>query len=82
MNKYFGEVVHYKEHEAEEAKKYLELWKKFLVRRLKRDSYDVKIIDEQWVERPPEYSGCLCNTFSMALKLAVEADWHYELGKS
>jgi len=79
MNKYFGEVVHYEEHEEEEAKQYLESWKKFLLRRLTRDSYDVKVIDETWVQRPPEYSGCLSHTYSMALKLALEAVWHYEL---
>lgn len=80
--KYFGEFVRYDKGEKEEVKTYLESWKKFLVRKLQRDSYNVKIIDEQWIERGPEYDTAFKQMSFMGLKLCIEADWHYELGKS
>ncbi len=76
--KFFGESAEFKENEQEEAKKYLESWKKFLLRKLTRDSYNVIVGDEQWGERD---SGSLVPTRIMYLKLYIEADWHYELGK-
>lgn len=78
--KFFGEHCEYDSGEKEEARQYLESWKKFLIRKLTKDSYDVKIVDEQWYERGPEFSGMLCQRSSMALKIYIEADWHYELG--
>ena len=78
-NKYFGEIAEFTEDEREEAKQYLELWKKFLLRKLSRDSYNVVVKDEQWGERTVGY---LAQTNIMYLKLYIEADWHYELGKS
>lgn len=77
-NKYFGECAEFEENEREEVKKYLECWKKFLLRKLKRDSYDVVLLNEQWGERPIE---CLEKRSMMYLKLYIKADWHYELGK-
>ena len=79
--KFFGESCRFHECEREEAKSYLESWKKFILRKLQRDSYDLKIIDEQYGERPAEYDGALNQMPTMCLKLCLEANWHYELGK-
>ncbi len=82
-HKFFGEWTKFSnEEEKIKAREYLNYWKKDLIFKLKRDSFDVKIVDEQWVERDPSISG-MFNEFSiLALKIMVEADWHYELGKS
>ncbi len=80
--KYFGESAFYDindEIDVREAKEYLILWKKFLLRRLKRDLYDVEILHEQWGERPPD--TMLFQMATMYLKLHIKANWHYELGK-
>ena len=78
QHKYFGESAEYVEGEEKEAKQYLESWKKFLLRRLIKDSYNVVIKNEQWGERDGQ---SLAKTKFMYLKLYIEADWHYELGK-
>ncbi len=83
-HKFFGESARYDEGNEEEKAKathYLELWKEFLIKRLKRDCYDVKIVDEQWGERPALYEGAINQTATMYLKLCVEADFYYELGR-
>jgi len=82
MRKYFGEIATYPENDEEEkkeAKKYLESWKKFLLRRLKRDSFDVMIVDEQWGIREAHLSGMLAQNESMYLKLCLESEFNYEL---
>lgn len=79
--KFFGEMCFFKEEEREEAKCYLNSWKKFLLRKLIKDSYDVKIINEQWGENPAYLNGMMNQMPLMYLKLFIEADWHYELGK-
>lgn len=80
--KFFGEAAFYgSEQEKEEARKYLEFWKKNLLFKLRRDSYEVKIIDEQWIERDPMYVSALADYGTISLKLCLEADFYYELGK-
>lgn len=76
--KMFGECATFQQIEKDEARSYLNSWKKFLIRRLSRDCYDVKIIDEQWGEVPAQFLGVLCQNNSMYLKLIVEFDWKYE----
>jgi hypothetical protein len=74
--KMFGEYANItSEDEKEEARSYLHMWKKYLIRRLSRDSYDVKIIDVQWGERP---SGSLMQLTDMYLKILVEFEWKYD----
>lgn len=82
MKKYFGECAEYvvgEEGEKEEAKQYLLSWKKFFLRKLMRDSYEIRVIDEQWVERPPEYVGMLAIRGTLALKICVEGKYFYDL---
>lgn len=80
--KFFGEFYSYcegNEKEKQEAKTYLELWKKNLLRKLSKDSFQCEIKDEQWGERPAYFSGCLAQNATMYLKLYLEANWNYEL---
>lgn len=82
--KYFGEYASYSEgdkFEEEEAKTYLILWKKFLLKRLRKDCYDVEVVEEIWSDRPAYLSGVLAQTASKILKLAIRANFHYELDK-
>ncbi len=76
IHKFFGESAIYEPGEEEEAKNYLELWKKFLCRRLVGDSFSIKVVDEQWGDRP---FGCLSQRNCMCLKIVLESDWKYEL---
>jgi hypothetical protein len=80
--KFFGEYFSYQEgneQEKEEAKTYLNLWKKNLLRKLHRDSFHCEIKDEQWGEKPAYLSGCLAQNATMYLKLYLKAKWDYEL---
>lgn len=76
--KIFGESSLIEENEKDEARSYLNSWKKYLLRRLKRDSYDVKVIEEQWGEIPAHFIGVLCQRSSLYLKIIIEFEWHYE----
>lgn len=82
MNKkYFGECAYWRdEKEKIEAKTYLEFWKKNLLFKLQRDSFVIEIVDEQWIERPPEIVSMLAQYGTIGLKLHLKADFHYELG--
>lgn len=74
--KMFGEYASLRsESEREEIRSYLHMWKKYLIRRLSRESYDVKIIEEQWGEKP---AGTLMNQIDMYLKIIVEFEWRYD----
>lgn|SRR6185295_5542562 len=74
--KMFGEYANIRdENEKDEARSYLHMWKKYLIRRLSRDSYDVKIVDEQWGEKPIE---SLMVTTDLYLKIIVEFEWKYD----
>lgn len=63
--------------EKEEASSYLNSWKKFLLRRLERDSYNVKIIDEQWGEIPSYHISTLAQKSALYLKIIIQFDWYY-----
>lgn len=80
--KLFGEtaIIYDDRHERDEARSYLNSWKKFLIRRLNRDSYQVKVIDEQWGEIPAHHVSALAVSPVLYLKLIVEFEWHYEDG--
>lgn len=83
-DRFFGEMACFDEKDEaskQEAKTYLELWKKFLLARLKRDSFKVTVKEEQWGERPAYLDGMLNQRAWMYLKLCLEADFKYELGK-
>lgn len=74
---FFGEYAHINENEKDEARSYLNSWKKFLLRRLHRDSYNVRIIEEQWGEVPAHFMGALCLQSKLYLKLFIELEWKY-----
>jgi len=81
--KYFGEWAFFtNESQKKEAEIYLKFWKKNLLKKLNRDCYDVKLIDEKWGEIPAHLSGCLEQFSRIYLKIYIEADFHYELGKN
>lgn len=80
--KYFAEHVEYDpEKEKEEAEQYLKSWKKFFLRKLQKPCYGINIIDEQWIHRDPYITGALAQKATMALKIAIEADFYYDLEK-
>lgn len=76
--KMFGETAIFTELERDEARSYLNSWKKYLLRRLNRDCYNLKIIDEQWGEIPAHFSGVLCQTTTLYLKIIIEFEWNYD----
>jgi hypothetical protein len=76
--KLFGEYALIRdEREKDEARSYLNSWKKYLLRRLQRDTYDVKIIDEQFGEIPATMMSALAQYSSMYLKIIIEFEWRY-----
>ena len=76
--KMFGEYALFKdEREREEAASYLNSWKKYLVRRLQRDTYHVKVIEEQWGEVPPNMNNILAQYPIIYLKIIIEFEWKY-----
>jgi len=82
MKRYFGESASYMEGddlEKQEAKQYLEYWKKFLLKRLTYDSCEPILIDEQWITRDAYLSGCLSQHATLALKLYIDVHFKYEL---
>lgn len=76
---FYGEYVDCCEEEKEEAKSYLNLWKKFTLRRLKKRHPSVELIDEQVIERGPEYSGPLSEQGTIAIKLCICTELNGEL---
>jgi len=83
MNKdnvyFFGEKASFtNEKEKIEAKEYLDRWKDNLLKKLYTDCYSAEIVDSQTGVRPPEYSGCLCITSWMWLKVAVRIKFQFE----
>ena len=82
MHKYFGEVAYYKEGDEEEkkkAKEYLEFWKKNLILKLQKDSFNVKIQDEQWTQRPSHVISMFNPYAAIGLKLCIIGEWNYEI---
>lgn len=81
MKKFFGEHAEFLPDEKDEAKAYLLLWKKFFMRRLKKDLQTFTIIDESWIEREPYLKGPFSLYATLALKICVESDYFYDLEK-
>ena len=80
--KFFAEIAYYPEGDAVEkikAKEYLEYWKKNLLFKLSRDTYDVVLVDEQYIERPAYWISALAQYASIALKIKVDAVFYYDL---
>jgi predicted nucleotidyltransferase len=75
--KLFGESAIIRDDERDEARSYLNSWKKYLLRRLIKDSYAVKVVDEQWGEIPAHFMGMLAQNSKLYLKLIIEFDWLY-----
>lgn len=73
--KFFGEWVFYpegNEQAKKEAKDYLNLWRKFLIRKLSGELFDYEFIDEQWIDRESKYHGPLCTDASLAIKISYK----------
>ena len=77
--KFFVESCSFFEEEREEANLYLKLWKKYLLRKLNRDSYNIELIEEEYKEHPAHFEGPLCQRSKMYLRLAVKAKFNYEI---
>lgn len=77
---FFGECARYTKGEKDEAVQYLESWKKFLVRKLNRECMTVKVIDESFVEKDTAFDGPFSEYCSVALKLAIEIEFKFEVG--
>jgi hypothetical protein len=80
--KYFGEWVLYKANdlnEEEEAKRYLQLWKKFFIRKLQSELIECKIIDTY--ETEPRPASCLAINLTIGMKICVEAEFKKTLDK-
>lgn len=82
MQKYFGEVAYFQEGNEEDknkAREYLEFWKKNLLFKLKKDSYELELVDEQWGERPAYLCSLLSQYGALYLKICVKAKFNFEL---
>lgn len=85
--KFFGEWVHYEEGNAEdkeEAKRYLALWEKFLIRKLKADLPDYEpMLDDfhkQFIERPAQLINPIGKYGTLGVKITYKKKLPYELG--
>jgi CRISPR/Cas system-associated endonuclease Cas1 len=79
---FFGESARYISGDTEQqndARKYLELWQKFLIQKLNNQCYIVKIVDEQRGEFPPYMRGALCQQAEMWVKVAVQIEFKFEV---
>lgn len=79
---FFGEVVYYfadSPEERDEATIYLNLWRKFLLRKLCNQLEEYELIDEQIVERTPEFVGAFNLYSTIGLKLAFRKKLPSEL---
>lgn len=80
--KFFGESFYFfNEEEKEEAKQYLISWKKNVLRKLVRDSFTINVIEEQWIEKEKVYVSLINEASILSLKICIEANFHYQLGK-
>lgn len=81
--KFFGEVAYYRiteENGKAEAQAYLNFWKKNLLFKLKRDSFQFELVDETWTTRNPEHIGCFMNSLcSLSLKICLKGSFNYDL---
>lgn len=72
---FFGEYAHYITGDVEsrkEAKEYLELWRKFLIRKLRTELEDYEFLEENWIDRDPAFSGPLELYSTLALKMSYK----------
>jgi hypothetical protein len=75
---FFGQVAIYdagNPEEETEALKFLESWKKFTMRNLETDCYRVRLKEEQYHTRPPEFISAMGNRASISLKICVEIEF-------
>ena len=80
INIFFAEYAFYSnEEEKEKAKEYLEYWKNNLIKKLRKDTYEAVLIEENYHERPPEFDGILCQRTTLVLKLCVNIKFKFEV---
>lgn len=77
IKKLFCETAIINENERDEGISYINYWKKYLLRRLNNECYDVKVIEEHWGEIPPHFFGALAQRSKIYLKMIVEFNWKY-----
>jgi len=80
--RYFGEWVQYQSDnviEKEEAQRYLQLWKKFFLRKLQSELIEFKIIDSY--DSEPRPASCLAINSVISAKILVEADFKKTIDK-
>ncbi len=76
----FGECAYYtNEQEEIEAKNYLEYWKNNLLKKLSRDTFEVVLIEQQFVKRDPSIRGCLSIQTQIALKITCKIKFKFEV---
>ena len=77
QKKFFYETAIIDDNERDEARSYLNYWKKYLLRRLGNECYNVKVLEEHWGEIPPHFMGSLAQRSKIYLKLVIEYEWKY-----
>lgn len=70
---YFGEWVEYSDEEdRKEAKKYLDLWKKFALRKLMKEG---NYHGETWIDRPNENYPNTLPTLGIKIEMGMPDDY-------
>jgi len=78
--KFFGEWIHYldgDDKDKEDAKLYLELWKRFIMRKLENSLEEYEPVfpeehGEKWIDRPSIYTSCLKKYGTLGFKMAFK----------
>jgi hypothetical protein len=71
--RYYGEwAPYFTEEEKKESKEYLSLWKKIYLRKIRNEFYEVKIINESEIDRPPTIGEEHSLSGTIGLKMCIE----------
>ena len=85
MQKFFAESAYYPaddETEKQKAIEYLKFWKKNLILKLNKDSFHVvQVGEDAWIQRPAWICSMLAQNSAISLKICLEANFNYEIGK-
>lgn len=82
MKKYFAESAYFPEGNEEEKKKaieYLNYWKNNFLFKLKRETYEAFLVNEQFIERPAYLISSLAQNACISLKICVDIKFKYDL---
>jgi len=81
--KFFSEICYYQQGSEEERQasiNYLQLWKNNLLKKIRKDSFQAELMDEQIIERESKYFSALRTEACIALKVCIELKFEGELG--